>query len=85
MPYFSPDGTYLVFNDYAIDEAHGIALARYDTQTHTASDCTVLYTEPAGAVRPGWPAMLPDNGAAAFIRTDEPGFTSLWARARQRR
>jgi hypothetical protein len=75
MPFFSADGTYLVFNDYAIDQAHGIALTRYDTKTHTASEYTPLFTEPAGARRPGWPFLLPDNHAVVFVRTDDGDFT----------
>jgi hypothetical protein len=75
MPFFSPDGTLLVFNDYAVAEAHGIALTRYDTSTHTASDYVVLHEEPPGAMRPAWPFALPDNGGVVFARTDELDFT----------
>ncbi|HET8937954.1 MAG TPA: hypothetical protein VFN67_31135 [Polyangiales bacterium] len=75
MPFFSPDGSLLVFNDYAVAEAHGIALTRYDTSTHTASEYTVLYEEPAGATRPGWPFVLPDNGGVVFARTSELDFS----------
>ena len=49
MPFFSPDGTYLVFNDFAVEDAHGIGLTRYDTKTHTASEYKMLMREPAGA------------------------------------
>jgi hypothetical protein len=75
MPFFSPDGTFLVFNDYAIAEAHGIALTRYDTAAHSASEYTMLYTEPPGAMRPGWPFFLPDNHGVLFVRTDQVDFT----------
>lgn len=75
MPFFSPDGSFLVFNDYAIEEAHGLALMRYDTKTHTASDYTMLFKEPAGAMRPAWPFVLPDNRAVVFVRTDDFDFT----------
>jgi hypothetical protein len=75
MPFFSPDGTLLVFNDYAVAEAHGVAITRYDTSTHTASEYRVLYEEPAGSMRPGWPFVLPDNGGVVFARTDELDFT----------
>jgi len=75
MPFFSPDGTLLVFNDFAIAEAHGIALTRYDTKTHTASDYVVLHEEPPGAMRPAWPFALPDNGGVVFARTDELDFS----------
>lgn len=75
MPFFSPDGTFLVFNDYAADQAHGIALMRYDTNTHTATEYGVLYKEPAGAMRPAWPFVLPDNHGVVFVRTDDFDFT----------
>ncbi|MET0391070.1 MAG: dickkopf-related protein [Polyangiales bacterium] len=75
MPFFSPDGTYLVFNDHAIDEAHGIALMRYDTASHTASEYNMLFQEPAGAMRPAWPFVLPDNHGVVFVRTDDFDFT----------
>jgi hypothetical protein len=71
MPSLSPDGTYLAFNDYAVDAAHGLAIMKYDVKTHTASDYKVLTQEPAaGKLRPGWPFVLPDNGAVVFVRTD---------------
>ena len=75
MPFFSPDGAFLVFNDYAIDEAHGIALMKYDTATHTATDYGVLYKEAAGAMRPAWPFVLPDNHGVVFVRTEDGDFT----------
>jgi hypothetical protein len=75
MPFFSPDGTNLVFNDYAIDTAHGLALMNYDTKTHTASNYTMLYKEPAGMRRPAWPFVLPDNHGVVFVRTDDGDFT----------
>ena len=75
MPFFSPDGTYLVFNDHAIDQAHGIALTRYDTTTHTASEYAVIYEEAPGPMRPAWPFVLPDNHGVVFVRTDDFDFT----------
>jgi hypothetical protein len=75
MPNFSPDGTRLVFNDYAIAEAHGIALTKYDTKTHTATEYGELYEEPAGMMRPSWPFLLPDNDGVVFARTDDFDFT----------
>jgi hypothetical protein len=35
----------------------------------------MLYKEPAGAVRPAWPFLLPDNHGVVFIRTDDADFT----------
>jgi hypothetical protein len=75
MPIFSPDGTLLAFNDYAIDTAHGLAIMNYDVHTHTATNYKMLTKEPAGMMRPGWPFILPDNGAAVFVRTDGTDFS----------
>jgi hypothetical protein len=75
MPFFSPDGTFLVFNDYAIDQAHGIALMHYDTKAHAATDYTMLFAEAAGDMRPAWPFVLPDNHGVLFVRTDDGDFT----------
>lgn len=75
MPTFSPDGRYLVFNDYAASEAHGLAVMSYDVASHTATDYRILTTEPEGAMRPGWPFMLPDNGGVVFVRTDGVDFS----------
>jgi hypothetical protein len=74
MPSFSPDGSMLVFNDYAADQAHGLALMEYDTTTHTATNYTVLHKE-SGDLRPGWPFALPDNHGVVFIRTKSGDFT----------
>ncbi|MEY4577728.1 MAG: hypothetical protein RL701_2431 [Pseudomonadota bacterium] len=75
MPMFSPDGSLLAFNDYAIDTAHGLALMHYDVSTHTASNYKILMKEPAGKSRPGWPMILPDNRAVVFVRTDGTDFS----------
>jgi hypothetical protein len=40
MPMFSPDGTLLVFNDYALNMAHGLALMNYDVKAHAATPST---------------------------------------------
>jgi Fe-S cluster biogenesis protein NfuA len=75
MPSFSPDGTRLVFNDYAIGEAHGLATMDYDVARDKASGYKLLKQEDsAGALRPGWPCFLPDNHAVVFVRTDSPDF-----------
>jgi hypothetical protein len=79
MPNFSPDGKQLVFNDNAIDMAHGLALMTYDTTTHKASGYRMLTQEPAGATRPAWPFFLPDGKAVIFIRTDATDFSGSGA------
>jgi Tol biopolymer transport system component len=45
MPMFSPDGTLLVFNDYALNQAHGLAIMGYDVKTHTATPMKTLVEE----------------------------------------
>src|SRR5262249_24420261 len=75
MPMFSPDGTLLVFNDYAIDMAHGLAIMRYDVKTHRADQYKMLVHDPAGDMRPAWPFILPDDGGVIFIRTDGQDFS----------
>ena len=74
MPAFAPDGSLLVFNDYAIDQGHGLAMVQYDTNTHTASNYTMLQQD-SGDLRPGWPFALPDNHGVVFIRTKAADFT----------
>jgi hypothetical protein len=74
MPMFSPDGTRLAFNDYAIGMAQGLAIMSYDVKTNTASGYKMLMKE-SGAMRPGWPFVLPDNGAVVFVRTDGADFS----------
>jgi hypothetical protein len=74
MPMFSPDGTRLVFNDYAIDNAHGLAVMDYDVHTDKASGYKML-THEAGTMRPGWPFFLPDSKAVVFVRTESNEFS----------
>jgi hypothetical protein len=45
MPMISPDGTLLVFNDYAIGMGDGLAIMKYDVKTHTASDYKELFKD----------------------------------------
>jgi hypothetical protein len=74
MPMFSPDGTQLVFNDYAIDKGHGLAIMRYDTADDSASNYRQLTTETA-PLRPGWPFFLPDGKAVVYVRTASSDFS----------
>ncbi|MET0387201.1 MAG: hypothetical protein ABW321_14630 [Polyangiales bacterium] len=74
MPMFSPDGTRLVFNDFASAAAHGLVIMHYDVSTDTASDYKVLFQD-EGEMRPAWPFVLPDNGAVLFARTDSADFS----------
>jgi hypothetical protein len=74
MPMFSPDGTKLVFNDFAIDMGHGLAVMDYDAKTHSATSYRKLNAE-MGTMRPAWPFMLPDNRGLIFAKTDGPDFS----------
>jgi hypothetical protein len=78
MPSFSPDGSLLVFNDYAIDSAHGLAVVDFDEKTNTASNYKKLVTV-SGANRPGWPFLLPDNLGVVYVNTASPDFSGLGA------
>ncbi len=76
MPMFSPDGTLLVFNDAAVNDARSLVVMDYDTKLHKGSRRRILLEEdPTGAIRPGWPFVLPDNRAVVFTRTDDSAFS----------
>jgi WD40-like Beta Propeller Repeat len=78
MPMFSPDGTRLAFNDFAIEMGHGLAIMNYDTKTDTASGYKMLAKE-ADPMRPAWPFVLPDNGGVIYTKTDSADFSGLGA------
>lgn len=78
MPMFSPDGTRLVFNDFALDNAHGLAVMDYDVVANRASNHRRLTTE-VGAMRPAWPFFLPDAKAVVYVRTDSADFSGSGA------
>jgi hypothetical protein len=65
-PSFSPDGTLLVFNDYAIDNGHGIATMSFDGKARTASSYKKLLSVSDPTTYPAWPLFLPDNKAVVF-------------------
>jgi hypothetical protein len=73
MPMFSPDGKLLVFNDYAINQAHGLALMDFDIMSRKAANRRVLFTDTT--LRPGWPFVLPDDQGVVFTRTDGRDFS----------
>jgi hypothetical protein len=73
MPMFSPDGKLLVFNDYALGQAHGLALMDFDVTTKTASNYRVLYMD--SDLSPAWPFVLPDNHGVVFTRTASAEFS----------
>lgn len=73
MPSFSADGKLLVFNDQAINNAHGLAVMQFDEKTNKATDYKKIYTDTT--YRPGWPFLLPDNQGVVFVRTDGTDFS----------
>jgi hypothetical protein len=77
MPTFSPDGTLLVFADYAIQNGHGLALMRYDAAQRKASDYKQIYAN--AQVYAGWPFVLPDNRAVLFASGVVADFTGSGA------
>jgi hypothetical protein len=74
MPMFSPDGTRLAFNDFAIEMGHGLVIMNYDTKTNTASAYKMLAKE-TDPMRPSWPFVLPDNGGVIYAKTDSADFS----------
>lgn len=73
MPMFSADGTRLAFTDFAVNNAHGLAMVDYDTNTHTGTNYRILHEDPV--LRPGWPFVLPDNQAVVFAKTSGGDFS----------
>jgi hypothetical protein len=64
MPTFSADASLLAFTDYAIQNGHGLAVMQYDGTKRSAAGYRQIYTDPTNY--PGWPFVLPDNGAVVF-------------------
>lgn len=64
-PSFSPDGSLLVFTDYAINSGRGLALMNFDGTKRMASGYRQLYQVSAPNY-PAWPFVLPDNEGMVF-------------------
>jgi hypothetical protein len=64
LPSFSPDGSLLVFNDYAIDSGHGLALMDFSADYQSATSYRELLDDPMNY--PGWPTFLPDGRGIVF-------------------
>jgi hypothetical protein len=72
-PAFSPDGTQLAFNDFAIGGGKGLALMSFSVSARTASSYSGLYTATTGY--PAWPSFLPDGKALVFQIGSNTDFT----------
>lgn len=66
VPAFSPDGSLLVFNDFAIDGGKGLALMDFSETARTTSNYRVLFLD--SMYYPAWPSFLPDGRAIVFQR-----------------
>ncbi|HMI91369.1 MAG TPA: hypothetical protein VK509_08395, partial [Polyangiales bacterium] len=78
VPAFSPSGKLLAFNDFAIDDGHGLALMDFDANAKVASHYRQLLRDPASY--PGWPSFLPDESAIVFAGGVSADFSALGAR-----
>jgi hypothetical protein len=58
-PTFSPDGTQLVFNDFAISNGHGLALMAFDKSSRTATGYKKIFEETDTASSPGGHSFCP--------------------------
>ncbi len=74
-PMFSPDGTLLAFNDYAINDGHGLAVMNFDKSSRTANGYKQVYQTPDTTKFPGWPFFLPDNQALIFANGTASDFS----------
>ncbi len=64
MPAFSPDGTKLAFNHYAIDGGHTLGVMDFANGTNTFSNLVDVVTGSPQYI--GWPAFLPDSKAVLY-------------------
>lgn len=78
-PMFSPDGLQLAFTDYAISNAHGLAVMSFDVATKKAAGYRKVYTENDAGFYPAWPFFLPDAKALVFARGNAPDFSGMGA------
>ena len=74
-PMFSPDGTLLAFNDYAISNGAGLATMSFDESTRTATSYKQVFEVTGTTTYPGWPFFLPDNGGLVFAIGNQADFS----------
>ena len=66
VPAFSPDGSLLVFNDFAINGGKGLALMDFSETARTASNYRILFSD--ATYYPAWPSFLPDGRSIVLQR-----------------
>jgi len=74
-PMFSPDGTMLAFNDYAISDGAGLATMSFAKAGPTASNYKKVFQVTGTTTYPGWPFFLPDDGALVFAIGNQADFS----------
>lgn len=75
-PMFSPDGSLLVFNDYAIGNGHGLAVMSFDRGARQATGYKQVYQVTDGTY-PGWPFFLPDEKGIVFALGTAADFSGM--------
>jgi hypothetical protein len=66
VPAFSPDGSLLVFNDFAINGGKGLVLMDFSATVRAAYNYRILFSD--SMYYPAWPAFLPGGSAIVFQR-----------------
>jgi|HubBroStandDraft_2_1064218.scaffolds.fasta_scaffold02618_4 hypothetical protein len=74
-PMFSPDGTRLAFNDYAIASGGGLATMSFSKTGPSASNYKQVFQVTDTSTYPGWPFFLPDNGGLIFAIGNQADFS----------
>lgn len=76
-PIFSPSGTAIAFNDYAIGNGHGLATMTFDKVGRTAAGYKQVFQTPDTAAFPGWPFFLPDEKGLIFAIGNANDFSGM--------
>ncbi len=75
MPTFSPDGTLLVFNDFAKGSGYDLSLMDYDAKARKAANQRTVYMSTSAAGYVSWPFVLPDNQGVVFAEGASGSFS----------
>jgi hypothetical protein len=74
-PMFSPDGTLLAFNDYAIANGGGLATMKFSKAGRTASAYRKVFQVSDATTYPGWPFFFADDGGIVFAIGNQADFS----------